>query len=250
MAVTALLPVQAAFSGFETTAFWSSAEIGADADTKPITTFANVSAAGAFEASVVSLKRAVVTASGFNDFAASSLDEWLRGNYGGVQVATVAPLGGTAGSIADITRGLLVGYRPVNAAVGEVPAVQMVLEPTGAPIAEGQVTQASSAAVTATSNSTPVQIGALTAAQNVYAAIHVFSATGTTPSLTAQIQSGATSGGAFTNRGSAGAALTAAGGQWLSTGLAAAVTDTWWRISWTVVGGTPSFVVLASIAVA
>ena len=248
MAVTALLPVQAAFSGFETTAFWSSAEIGADADTKPITTFANVSAAGAFEASVVSLKRAVVTASGFNDFAASSLDEWLRGNYGGVQVATVAPLGGTAGSIADITRGLLVGYRSINAAVGEVPAVQMVLEPTGAPIAEGQVTQASSAAVTATSNSTPVQIGALTAAQNVYAAVHVFSATGT--SITAQIQSGATSGGAFTNRGSAGAALTAVGGQWLSTGLAAIVTDTWWRLSFTVTGTTPSFVVLASLAVA
>jgi hypothetical protein len=250
MAVTAILPLQAALSGFDSSATWSQVEVGADAVTQPVTTFGHVTAAGVWEQSAVGLRRIVLTASGFNDYATGAADEWLRGNLGGSVVATAAPLGGTVGNFADITRGLLIAYRPIKAQVGDVPAVALAIQPTGAPMAEGQVTQASSAAITVSSTTTPVQIGSLTAAQNVYAAIHVLAVSGTTPTITAQIQSAATSGGAYTNRGAAGAVLTSTTGQWLSTGLAAVVTDTWWRLNLTVAGTTPSFTVLASLAVA
>ncbi|MFK5282069.1 hypothetical protein ACI3PL_21175, partial [Lacticaseibacillus paracasei] len=76
---------------------------------------------------------------------------------------------------------------------------------------------------------TPVQIGALTSTLYVVAAVYVsaYSGTGT---ITCQLQSAAMSGGSYTNRGSAGAAISAVGAQWITaTGLT--VTDTWWRLN-------------------
>ena len=146
------------------------------------------------------------------------------------------------------TRGLLGGYQPFRAAAGDVPAVALTVRPTGTPIAEGLVTQASTTAITATGNTTPQQVGAPIAGRTVYASIHALTVTGTTPSATFQLASSATLGGAYTARGSAGAAITAAGGQLLS--VAGPFTDAFWRLNVTVTGTTPVFAVLAAIAIA
>ncbi|MFM2078534.1 MAG: hypothetical protein RJA49_2424 [Actinomycetota bacterium] len=247
MAITAQLAPQALLSGIDSTASWTSMEFGVDVATRDSTTFGTVP----FATAVPSIRSLVCNLDGFQDFAAGALDEWLRANVGGTVVATLAPLSGAVGTVAAISRGVLGGYRPINAAVGDIPAVQVVVNPGGTPVAEGLVVQASTTPVTVTASTVGQQIGAISAAQNVFAAIHVLSVAGTaSPSISAQIQSGPTLGGAYVNRGAAGAALTAVGGQWLSTALAAPVTDTFWRVTWTITGTTPSFAVVASLAIA
>lgn len=221
----------------------SQAEVGADVATQDVTTFEF--AANGFTNAVPGLKAFVFNSSGYNDNAVGALDEWLRSNYGTRRVVSVALTGETTTAPAVVANGLLGGYRTVNASVGGVPTTVGTV--SDGVFAEGQVTTVSTSTLTATANSTPVNIGAVAAGRSIYAAIHVVSVTGTTPSLTAQIQSSTTSGGAYTNRGTAGSALTAAGDQWLSA--AGAFTDTWWRIAYTISGTTPVFTVFAALAI-
>jgi hypothetical protein len=91
-----------------------------------------------------------------------------------------------------------------------------------------------------------VQLGALASTQAIAAAIHItgYSGTGT---VTFQLQSSATSGGSYTARGTATAALNTVGGVWISaTGLT--VTDTWWRLAVTA-SAAPVATVFASIGI-
>lgn len=94
------------------------------------------------------------------------------------------------------------------------------------------------AALTSTGNGTGIQLGAVTSAQRIYASMHVLEAG--TGSVTAKLQSSAT--GAFageqTDRITFSAA-TALGAQ--HTSVAGAITDTYWRITYTITGGAPSF---------
>lgn len=243
MAITAQLTPKIFLGSFAATNYLNALEWGVDMDTKDRTTFGDVP----YAQYVGSLKTLVCTNNGFNDYAAAAIDEWQRANYGSQQAVSLAYTGEATGNTVVISRGLLGGYRMANQSVGEIPAVALALQGSGTIVAEGQVTQISTGTITANGNTTPVNVGAVSATQSIYAAIHVLSVTGTTPSATFQLASSTTSGGAYTVRGSAGTALTAAGWQWISA--AGAFTDTWWRLNVTVSGTTPVFTVFASIAI-
>ena len=92
---------------------------------------------------------------------------------------------------------------------------------------------------TATGNSTPIQLGAVSSVKKLFAALHILAASGGTPSLTVKVQSSATSGGTYVDRLTF-AAQNAAGAVW-GTPTSGPVTDTWWRINYTISGSTPSF---------
>ena len=94
--------------------------------------------------------------------------------------------------------------------------------------------------VMSSGNGTGRQLGAVTASQRVYAALHVFSASGTSPTLGVTVESDA--GDTW-----AGAQTT-----WLTfsqaTGVTAevksaagAITDQWWRVAYTIGGTAPAF---------
>lgn len=243
MAVTAQLSPKIALGGFVWSTFASAAEWGIDVATQDVTTFEYAP----FTASVPGMKTLQANVTAFQDFASGSLSEWLRSNVGAAQVATIAPVGDTAGNQAVITNGnVLPSTRYLNATVGAVPTTVANLQ--GGVIAEGLVTQSSASTISATGHTTAVQVGALTTGHTIYAAIHVLSVAGTsTPTATFQLESASTSGGSYTLRGSAGAGLTAVGGQWLSS--TATTTDTWWKLAVTLSGTSPVFGVLASIAI-
>lgn len=93
--------------------------------------------------------------------------------------------------------------------------------------------------ITATSTGTIYNDGAVSSTQKVYGALHVFAASGTTPSLTVKVQSAALVGfGSPTDRLTF-AAKTAVGSEFLSA--SGAITDAFWRVSYTISGTTPSF---------
>lgn len=116
------------------------------------------------------------------------------------------------------------------------------------PLVRGRCAHPSGVARTATGNGTAVQLGAVSATQKIYANLHVQSVSGTsTPTITVKVQSDDNSGFTTPTDRLSFAAKTAAGGEALR--LDGAITDTYWRVAWTVTGSTPSFLFLVSFGI-
>lgn len=188
---------------------------------------------------IAGLKSYTWTSELMQDFAVDSIDEET---WAALAVAdtpcSVLPAGSTSGSKAYLMPTLPLNYTPLSATVGELGMASLGGSGTG-PVARGRVMHPNGTARTSSSTGTAYQLGAITATQRMYGALHVTFASGTTPTLVVKLQSSATEGGSYTDR----ITFTSAGGltsQWSS--VAGAVTDTWWRASWTIGGtGTPTF---------
>lgn len=99
----------------------------------------------------------------------------------------------------------------------------------------------------ASSNASAVQVGALSSSQSMYAALHVIAASGTTPTLDVIVQSDDNSGMSSATTRISFTQATAVTSEWSS--VAGAVTDDYWRISWTIGGTTPSFDFVVTIGI-
>lgn len=101
--------------------------------------------------------------------------------------------------------------------------------------------------ITATGFGTGFQLGAVSASQAVYAALHVTAATGSGEDDVIIVQSSPDNTWATPTTRITFAGATAIGAQLLSA--AGAITDTWWRIGYTITGSTPSFNFAASVGI-
>lgn len=164
---------------------------------------------------------------------------------GAQQVVTALPnVSGThtAGDPAHFTRALRSAFRSPQGAIGDVAAYAMALQ-SDAPMIDGKLLFPK-ASVGSSSTGTVVAMTGPTASQYLYAALHVFDITGTSPTLDVKIQSAALVGfGSPTDR----VTFTQATGssdntsQW-ATPVAGAITDGFWRVSYTVGGSSsPTF---------
>lgn len=93
---------------------------------------------------------------------------------------------------------------------------------------------------TVTANGTAQQLGAVSATQKLYGALHVFAATGATSTLDVTVESDDASGFPLAVTRMTFAQKTVIGSEW-PTPIAGAITDDWWRIKWTIGGSGPSF---------
>lgn len=150
---------------------------------------------------------------------------------------TVTP-NGTANDAAFSLRGLL-GKASKGGKVGDI----MPLSVSGKSNAtEGTVHGRlilPKAARGSTSTSSAYQNGAVTATQRVYCGLHVFAASGTTPTLDVVLFSDDNSGMTSATSRIAMTQATAVGYELKS--LAGAITDDYWRITYTIGGTGPSF---------
>jgi len=115
---------------------------------------------------------------------------------------------------------------------------------TPAGVVRGRLLEAK-ATTSGNDDGTGYQLGAVSATESIYAALHVFSVTGG-GTLTVTLYSddndtfsSATSRHAFT-------AATDLTSEWAT--VAGAITDDYWRVSWTLDTGTATFAVVAGIA--
>lgn len=116
------------------------------------------------------------------------------------------------------------------------------------PLVRGTAMHASGVPRTATGSGTAFQLGAIPAGRHMYANLHVLSIAGTAaPTITVAVQSdnavgfpSATTQATFTPR-------TTVGGEPIR--IAGAITDDWWRVSWTITGTNPSFLFLVSMGI-
>lgn len=143
-----------------------------------------------------------------------------------------------AGGVGFMSRSIIANYRPFVATIGQAGTFEFQAQSTTPPFIRGVLLDRRTA-LTATGTGTGSEAGAILAAQVGYAALHVFSASGTTPSLTVKIQSDDNSGFTSATDRITFTAATEAGAQWGSVN--GAVTDTYWRAVWTISGTSPSF---------
>ena len=81
----------------------------------------------------------------------------------------------------------------------------------------------------------------------MYAGLHITAASGTTPTLVVKVQSDDNAGFTSATDRITFTSANSIGGQWSS--VAGAVTDDYWRVTWTVGGTSPSFTFVVALGI-
>jgi hypothetical protein len=191
------------------------------------------------------LKTVKINGHGFWD---ADYDEALYNRIGAArEVASLTPEGQTVGDRAFFTRGVNGAYNPLTGEIGELVGFDIDLAAANTLLVRGQVGALGTKTVTGTGSG--IQLGAVLAAQKIYAALHVKNTiAGTTPTLNVIVESDDNSGFTTpTTRLTFTQVTTVIGAQWQE--LAGAITDDWWRVKWTLGGTTPSYPLFVSFGI-
>ena len=180
-------------------------------------------------------------------FDAATVDADLHAIIGVDNVpVTAAPNDGAEGKPAYIFQAAHGSYAP-GAEVGELFGYAVTAVGSGGDkLVKGTIL--GNGVETATGNGTAFQVGAVGATQKLYAALHVFAVSGTTPTLDVTVESDDASGFASAVTRITFVQKTAVGAEW-ATPIAGAITDDWWRIAFTIGGGSPSFTFIVTIGI-
>ena len=193
------------------------------------------------------LRSAKLDLKGFYEAGTAGLpDDQLYADVGvsGVVVTTV-PQGYTDGNVAYFGSFMPPTHK-VAGKVGDILGFETSAV-ADAPLIRGQL--ANSATRTATGTGTALNLGAVGATQRVYAALHVLTVSGTTPSLTVTVQSDTSSSFPSPTTVATFTAATAATSQ-IVKGSVGVNSDTYYRFSWTITGTTPSFAFYGAVGIA
>jgi len=202
-------------------------------DTTPLSTTGWTTLIGGMKSGVVDLTLMA-------DFADDGLDETLWSLLGVAAVPKSFIRGTTAGSLAYLTRVVPLSYTPIEGDVGALAGARLSGQSSTGPVIRGKLLHPGGTARTSSGAGTALQLGALSSTQRLYAALHVLSVSGTsTPTLTVTVQSDNAEGFPSATARISFTGATAKSYQWGS--VDGAVTDDWWRVSWTISGTDPSF---------
>ncbi|MEU5094946.1 hypothetical protein [Streptomyces sp. NPDC020996] len=244
MGKTVLTNVRCFAVGVDLTGVSNKIELSSEVETKETTNYGS----GGYKEVVGGLASAEISGEG----------QWEAGDLTKVDDASWAQLGGVGpwsvsannaaavGDLAYFTQALRCNHK-IGDAVGEV-APWTASAKSSWPLVRGQFAHPPGTARTATGTGTGLNLGAVAAGKRLYASLHVLSVAGTTPSLTARVESSADNTFAAPTTRLTFTAATAVSGQALRTD-GTAVTDTWWRVAWTITGTTPSFLFTAALGI-
>lgn len=173
------------------------------------------------------------------DVDADSVDDTLYPLLGTANVAKSICTASADGSVAYLLQSIPLTYTPISGSVGDLATGSISGSSSTGPVVRGQLLHPSNVSRTSSSSGTGRQLGAVAAGQRVYAALHVISASGTSPTLDVKVQSDDNAG--FTSPTDRITFTQATGRTSELLSLAGAVTDDYWRVTYTIGGSTPSF---------
>lgn len=218
-------------------------EVTADLEAKDVTNYRS----GGYKELLGGLAQAELSAEGQWEAGDPGLvDDASWSQLGGVGPWSAGPVGDSVGSLAYLTHALRSSYS-LGGQVGDV-APWKGMAKSSWPLVRGQFAHPPGLARTSTGTGTALNLGAVAAGQRMYAALHVLSVSGTTPTITARVESDDAEPFASPTTRLTFDAATESGGQTLRTD-GTAVTDTWWRVAWTITGTTPSFMFVSSLGI-
>jgi hypothetical protein len=226
--------------GYDFSADINKALLEIEAEAKDATTFGS----GGWTELLAGLRKTDFSMEGLWEAGTNTVDPEAFSQFGGTeQVHMLAPAGSEA-SVAYGWRAARFKYS-VGGEVGEIAPFSLTSQGSGAQGAvRGQLAKAKGTVSATGQAGSVLTLGAVGAAQFVYAGLHVFGTPGTT--ITVQVQSAPLVNFASpTTRGTIGP-VTAAGGTWM-TRAAGAITDQFWRLNVSAITGT--FTVAGWIAV-
>ena len=174
------------------------------------------------------------------DMTDGSVDDTLWTNFGAAKVVRSIVTASADGSAAYLMRGITLAYTPLSGAVGEVASGSVRSTVSQGPLARGVLLHPSNVSRTSSSTGTGRQIGAVASGRTMYAALHVLSVSGTSPTLDVIVQSDDNAGFTSPTSRITFSQASTVSAQWGS--VAGAITDDYWRITYTIGGtGTPTF---------
>ncbi|MET9734284.1 hypothetical protein ABZZ79_27695 [Streptomyces sp. NPDC006458] len=245
MSKTVLVNVRAFAAGVDLTSQSNKIELSSEVEDKETTNYGS----NGWKESIGGLGSAELSGEG----------QWEAGDPGKVDDASWAHLGtvipwsvsanndASVGSLAYLMSALRSNYT-LGGTVGDV-APWTGTGKSSSPLVRGQFAHPPGLARTATGTGTGLQVGAVPTGRRMHAALHVLSVAGTaTPTITARIESSVDNTFAAPTTRLTFTAASAVGGQILRTS-GSAITDTWWRIAWTISGTTPSFLFVGSLGI-
>ena len=161
--------------------------------------------------------------------------------------ATVVKPAGTVPAVGDVAYFLLASEfsYTLGGQVGAAARLSLALTGAGA-LLRGTVADYQAAAA-ANGSGAGSNLGAVTAAQRLYYAVHVVGASGTTPTLDLVIESDDADTFASATTRVTVAQFSAVGSAYGS--IAGPVTDTWWRVARTLGGTDPEWTYLVALAI-
>lgn len=232
MAKEILSDVLVAFGGQALTDTANEASIDYSAEAQDGTTFSDDSR--------VNHGGLLVPAFGVSGFFQSTPDEALFADVGLVGRVVTLGAGRAVGDVAYTMQAMLGAYNPMQGAVGELARFNLNAAATGKLVRGNLMHNASRSG---DGSESAVQLGQIGAAQSLYAALHVVSSSGGNLDVAIESDSADDFTGLETERLTFSTA-SAQGSEWLT--LAGAVTDDWWRVTWTLTG-TAQFIVVLGI---
>lgn len=245
MAVLVLTDTRLFLAGYDLSGRTNQVALEASAEEKDATTFGS----GGWRERKGGLRSVQLAANGLLSIATGDVEETL---FAAVEVATtaltVAPTAAD-GEIAYFFQATEAQYSH-QATVGELVSWETTaMGRSGSGLVRGQILHPGATARTASGNGTGRQLGDVAGAEKLYAALHVLSVAGTvTPTLTVKVQSDDNSGFSSPTDRVTFTAATAIGAQW-AVPVPATITDTWWRVTWTISGTNPSFLFAAAVGI-
>ncbi|MFJ4785510.1 hypothetical protein [Streptomyces sp. NPDC088794] len=244
MSKTVLTNVRCFAGGVDLTGNSNKIELSSEVEAKESTNYGSQ----AYKEFVGGLASAEISGEGQWEAAdATKVDDASWAQLGGVGPWSIsANTSAAVGDLAYFTQALRSDYK-LFGEVGEV-APWTGTAKSAWPLVRGQFAHPPGTARTATGVGTGLQIGAVALNKRMYASLHVLSVAGTTPSITARVESSVDNTFASPTTRLTFAAANAVGGQTLRT-AGTAITDTWWRVAWTISGTTPSFLFAAALGI-
>jgi hypothetical protein len=191
------------------------------------------------------LKKGVFANEGLYD-AGAGLPDTIIFPLIGVQdtLQTTCFQAGAEGQVAYMCKVMAAEYTH-GGAVGDIHSFSYSAESTGS-LVRGQILR--NATDTSSGNGTAFQTGAIGATQTMHSFLHVYSASGTSPTLDLIVQSDDNE--SFTSATSRITHTQATGVTSEALSLAGAVTDDWWRVNLTIGGSdTPTFGFILSVGI-
>jgi hypothetical protein len=167
------------------------------------------------------------------------------------QAWTFAPDTVGVGDLAWFTMALRGSYK-LGGQVGDIAPWEAKAAGTS-PLLRGVVAHPPGTPRTAAGSGTGLNLGPLSAAQRMYAALHVLSIAGTgPPTITARVESSAdnTFASPTTRLTFPAASFSPLEPRGMVLSADGPTADAWWRVAWTVTGTTPSFLFLAALGIA
>lgn len=202
---------------------------------------------GGWRSRKAGLKQVALSGQGFNESdGTGDPDDLFNDNLGTTSLLTVAETDGADGEPATSFQGLPFSFTP-EGNVGQLWAYQFDITGKTA-VAHGTILHPGATARTATGTGTGRQLGSVSSSQKLYAALHVIEASGTSPTLDVVVQSDDNSGFSSATSRVTFAQASDVTSEW-ATPVDGAISDDYFRVSYTIGGTSPSFKFVVVVAI-